>query len=359
MNIVHFDKEKKYIRDFLSLPKSLYTAKDNMEDPDSIKKFLNGTHPLSKYFTLAKFLVYDNGKPVGRFAVTTYPDNDTAYLGFYECTDDDRAAKYLFEQAVSFCREKGYAKIVGPVDGSFWQKYRLKINMFDRLPYTGEPYNKPYYFRQFTDNGFTVAEHYTSNQFRAVDESYRNEKFEERFKEFLSRGYRIESPTEENYDSIIDEVYDMIMHLYSDFPIFKSLTLEDFREIYSSYKLIMNMSMTKIAFYKDKAVGFYISIPDYSNRVYHAGLFSLPKLMKIKKKPSQYVMLYMGVRPEHRGLGKALVYSIMQELEKSRLPSIGALARDGKPTQRYAFDDVTDVYEYVLLEHTLQGGEPQ
>ena len=354
MNIVNFQNEKKYIRDFLSLPKSLYTSKDNMEDEESMKKLLTGNHTLSKYFTLYKFIVYDGCKPAGRFAITEYPGDNTAYLGFYECIDDDEAAKYLFDEGASFCRNKGFGKMVGPVDASFWLKYRLKINRFDMPPYTGEPYNKPYYFRQFTKNGFTVSEHYTSNQFHSIDESYQNEQYEERFKTFLNNGYRIESPTDENYDRIIDEVYDMIMDLYSDFPIFKALSLEDFREIYGSYKRIMNMSMTKIAFYNDKAVGFYISIPDYANRVYHVNLLTLPKIMKIKKSPEQYVMLYMGVRPEHRGLGKALVYSVMRELGKNKLPSIGALARDGKPTQRYVFDEVTGVYEYVLLERTLQ-----
>ena len=246
MEIIQFDKQNKYIRDFLSLPKSLYSSKDNMEDPDGVKKFLLGTHALSKYFKLDKFLIYNGGKPVGRFAVTTYPDDDTAYLGFYECADDDNAAGFLFDEAIKFCREKGYSKIVGPVDGSFWQKYRLKINLFDRPPYTGEPYNKPYYFRQFTDNGFTVSQHYTSNHFHPLDENYRNEKYEKRFREFLQKGYRIESPTDENFDRILDQVYDMIMELYSDFPIFKSLSREDFKELYSSYKLIMNMQLKTI-----------------------------------------------------------------------------------------------------------------
>lgn len=353
MNIVKFDYEKKYIKDFLSFPNMLYTPEDNMEDSEAMRKFLLGTHSLSKYFKLDKFLIYNDSKAVGRFAITTYQNDDTAYLGFYECIDDDGTAKFLFNEAVSFCKKNGYKKIVGPVDGSFWQKYRLKINMFDKLPYTGEPYNKSYYLKQFTDNGFTVSEHYTSNHFRAIDESYGNEKFEERFKTFVDSGYRIESPADEDFSQVIDEVYDMIMNLYSDFPIFKPLSIEDFREIYGSYKLIMNMSMTKIAYYNDKTVGFYISIPDYNNLVYHINLFNFSKIMKIKKSPKQYVMLYMGVRPEHRGLGKALVYSIMQELEKNKLPSIGALARDGKPTQKYALDDVTDVYEYVLLEYLL------
>ena len=353
MEFIQFDREKKYIRDFLSLPKSLYTSKDNMEDPGGVKKFLLGTHPLSNYFKLDKFLIYNGGKPVGRFAVTTYPDDDTAYLGFYECADDDNAARFLFDEAIRFCREKGFSKIVGPVDGSFWQKYRLKINLFDRPPYTGEPYNKPYYFRQFTDNGFTVSEHYTSNHFHPLEENYRNDRYEKRFRQFLQKGYRIESPTDENYDLILDRVYDMIMELYSDFPIFKLLSREDFKEIYSSYKLIMNMSMTKIAFFEDKAVGFFISIPDYGSEVYHAGLFSIPKILKTKKSPKQYVMLYMGVLPEHKGLGITLVYSIMQELSRNGLPSVGALMRDGKLTQHYASEIVTEVYEYVLLEHTL------
>ena len=87
--------------------------------------------------------------------------------------------------------------------------------------------------------------------------------------------------------------------------------------------------------------------------VYHLNPVSLVKILSLKKKPKRYVMLYMGVEPAHQGLGKAIVYAIMKELMTSGLPSIGALARDGKITQKYAFDDVTDVYEYVLLEREI------
>ena len=64
-------------------------------------------------------------------------------------------------------------------------------------------------------------------------------------------------------------------------------------------------------------------------------------------------MLYMGVDSDHTGLGKAIVYSIMKELMKSGLPSIGALARDGKPTQKYVYEEVQGVYEYVLLQKEI------
>lgn len=352
MNCIKADNEKT-INDFLKLPKMLYSSSDNMESPDSVRQLLKGEHPLSGYFGLDAYMIYKDGKPAGRFAITTYPDDDTAYLGFFECINDKDVAKYLFEKAESIAREKKCSSITGPVDASFWLKYRLKINNFDRAPYTGEPYNKDYYYDLFLANGYTVKEHYTSNLYRAIGEDYVNEKFETRYRQFLEQGYRIESPKPEDYEKILEDVYRLITELYSDFPVFKDLSWEAFHSMFMSYKSIMNMSMTKIAYYNDTVVGFYISLPDYGNKVYHLNPLNILRVMRTKKNPKRYVMLYMGVDAQHRGLGKAIVYSIMKELEQNRLPSIGALARDGKVTQTYAAEDIRSVYEYVLLEHPL------
>ena len=64
-------------------------------------------------------------------------------------------------------------------------------------------------------------------------------------------------------------------------------------------------------------------------------------------------MLYMGVENSHQGLGKAIIYSIVEELKKNNLPSIGALAHDGKISQNYAVEKIKDRYEYVLLERSI------
>lgn len=354
MKLIKFDKEDKYIKEFVKLAAKIYDANYNMEDPDTMKKILKEEHPLSKYFTLDKFLVLgDQDKVEGRFCITTYEGDDIAYLGFFECVNDAAVAKFLFDSAYDFCKEKGYAKITGPVDASFWIKYRLKINKFE-APYTGEPYNKDYYFKLFMDNGFEVAEHYTSHAFRSIDEEYSNAKFEEHYKAFLDSGYEIRSPKEEEFSYCIDVVYRLVTDLYSDFPIFKDVKHEDFCEVFKSYKQIMNMNMTKVACYKGEEVGFYVSVPDYGNLVYHTNNpLNIMKILNIKKKPKRYVMLYMGVDQKHRGLGKAIVYSVMKELMASGLPSIGALMRDGKLTQTYATGDITDVYEYVLLERGI------
>ena len=119
--------------------------------------------------------------------------------------------------------------------------------------------------------------------------------------------------------------------------------------------MILNEKMLKFAYYENKMVGFYISLPNYHNYVYHLNNpINLLKIFKLRKYPKDYVMLYMGVDQNHKGLGKAIVESIMQELKKSGLPSIGALARDGKVTQKYVSDLIEEQYEYVLLERKIK-----
>ena len=353
MKCIKFDKEDNYINDFINLPKKLYTKKDNMEDSNTISDILLEKHPLSKYFILNKFLIYKNNEVVGRFIITEYPDDKkTCYIGFFECIDDKKVAKYLFENAYKFAKEKKYKKLIGPVDASFWIKYRLKINKFER-PYTGEPYNLPYYYKLFTDNNYKVCDHYTSQLYEKVDETYSNVKFTEHYDEFIKLGYRIEKPSIKEYDKCIGEVYDLVTNLYSDFPIFKDVGREDFLKLYKSYEKIINMDMVRMAYYKEKAVGFYISIPNYNNIVYHLTPLNVLKILKQRKKPKGYVMLYMGVDQNHKGLGKALVYSIVEELKKNNLPSIGALAHDGKINQNYAKEKINSRYEYVLLERKI------
>ncbi len=354
MKCIEFNFEKEYINEFVNLPKKLYTKNDNMEDEKEMKEILTNNHPLSRYFKLNKFLVYKENKVVARFAITTYPNDNTAYLGFFECINDSKVAKYLFDEAYKFAIKNNYNKIIGPVNASFWIKYRLKINMFDLPPYTGEPYNKDYYLKLFQENNYNIVEHYTSNIYESIDECYTNEKYKLRYKQFINNGYEIISPDINNFDKVLKELYFLITKLYSDFPIYKDLSLEDFFKVFEGYKKIIDTSMVKVAYFKGKMVGFFISVPNYSNKVYHLSLLNLIKILQIKNKPKQYVMLYMGVDSEHTGLGSALVYSIMKELAKSKLTSIGALARDGKITQNYVKDLIKNRYEYVLLEKVVK-----
>ena len=71
MECIKFEYEEKYIKDFIKLATKIYSKDDNMENPDTMKSLLLDKHPLSKYFHLDKFLIYDDKEVVGRFIITT------------------------------------------------------------------------------------------------------------------------------------------------------------------------------------------------------------------------------------------------------------------------------------------------
>jgi len=74
----------------------------------------------------------------------------------------------MFCVAEKLAHENNLTKLIGPVDASFWIKYRLKVNLFDRLPYVSEPYNKDYYLNLFLGSGFVIEERYISNIYKKL-----------------------------------------------------------------------------------------------------------------------------------------------------------------------------------------------
>lgn len=351
--IVFSSNNKKAVKDFLSLPKRLYNKNKLTQNESDELALLCGTHILSRYFTVKPILVYRNGKAVSRAVVTLYPDDNTAYLGFFESENDTAAAKLLFDTANKISLENGKKQIMGPVDCSFWIKYRLKTDCF-YPPYTGEPYNKDYYPKLWEENEFVVFQKYSSNHYSVVDNDNGCEKYAARLEEKLRNGYVIKSPSPNEFDKTLREVYALIIELYSDFPAYKRISEDEFCGLFNYLKSIVNYSMIKMAYFDGKPTGFYISVPNYGNVVY--GKMSLPKIVQIlkqKKKPQSYVMLYMGVDQSHRGLGKSFAEIIRRELKKQAVPSIGALIRHGNCNQDYMEQFRDYKYGYALYSKKL------
>lgn len=350
MKTVIFHKRKSYIKKFIKLPKRLYNKREITTNPKTEEALLEGTHILSHYFETTGFMVLDEKEnALSRCMVTVYLKDSTAYVGFFESVDNMQASQQLFLSVEEFCRNYNLKKIIGPLDSSFWIKYRLKTNHFGS-PYACEPYNKPYYFSMFEKAGFKVSDKYYSNRFCVVDKSYSNEKYKKRLSEMLEKGYYIENIKAQNFDLDIKTIYNLINKLYRSFPTYKEITQEEFIQIFSSLKIVLNFDMVYIAYKEQKPVGFFITMPNYSNDI--CGNMTPAKLIQILHKKNhsrEYVHLYLGVEKEHLGLGTALSEKILEKMKESQTPSIGALIHEGKVTGGYFKELIEKTYEYVLF----------
>ena len=352
--IVRLDENPDYAEEFFALPKRLYSKRELMQNEKEERSLLGGTHLLSHYFEIYGFVAVDkNGTAVSRCTVTVYPDDSTAYLGFFESEDNAEAVKLLFAEAERLAAEKGAENIVGPVDASFWIRYRMKTNRFG-MPYTGEPYNLPYYPDLWRKCGYEEYERYFSNRYIKVENDVGCEKYSDRLTEKLEAGYLIKSVDPKNFDKALKEVYSLMIELYSGFLTYKRITEEEFKALFGYYKSIMKFNMVKMAYFNGRPVGFYISIPDYGNTVYgRLSALDYAKILLTKRKPKGYVMLYMGVDYSHRGLGKAIAEVIRNELKSEGVPSVGALIRRGNCNKDYFSELIEYEYEYILLKKNL------
>lgn len=353
---VCFDpRDKKSVRRFLRFPAKLYTKKQLTQDPAAEKAILRGSHTISHYFSVYPFLVYDEKRSVAaRCILTVYPDSACAYIGFFECIDNSAAARCIFKAAEVKAKKLGCTSLVGPVDASFWIGYRLKTNCFDKLPYTGEPYNLPYYEKFFLKNGFGVSGEYVSNRYGKIPQSFLNKRNVRRLQHFTEKGYSICSLDKATFDKSLREIYRLLISLYSGFQTFSHITEDEFCAMYGSMRFAADFDMVKIAYYNGKAVGFFVTLPNYGNA--SSGRLTLSKLRhicKVKKAPEDYILLYLGAEPEHLGLGKALSECLLREMCKKQAYSVGALIRKGKVTGSYFSSLIEEQYTYALYEKML------
>lgn len=358
MNYRLLDRNERHFEKlFLALPKTLYNKSELTQNDGAERRILRGVHPLSGDFEIKPFLLLDeNENPAARAVLTYYPDSNEAFLGFFECIDDFAACEAIMNAVFVCAKNDGKTKITGPVDASFWIKYRFKTDFFDKLPYALEPYNKDYYPEFWERCGFSICQGYFSNQLRIPTEDDRDAKCQKRFETMTKRGYRVEYPSSENFKDRLREVFELLSRLYSDFPCYTEITWDKFFGMYSSIKSVLNYDMAKLVYKDDKLVGFSISVPNFGNAA--CGKLTPAKLIKIlrtKKNPSEYILIYMGVDSGHLGLGSMIAEAVKRSLEEKRCFAINALILDGKVTGESYYNSslTTDRYHYALFQKVL------
>ena len=302
--IIEFNDQDKYINEFINLSHKLYSEYEIMQNDAELKQLLKNEHILSKYFTLRKFLIYKDNIVVSRATLTFYDNDKNAYFGFWETENDLDAVKFMFENLNKIAKEYGKEKIIGPVNASFWIGYRLKANNFNALPYMGEPYNKEYYYELLKKVGFTEYAIYYTNFYNKPEKNYVNSKASKRFELFKLKGYKLKTLNDfQNIEMVCSIIYDMIIELYKEFPIFKWVSKEDFINLYKNSFKILDSRMQKIYYYNNEPVAFSLVYPNYNNLLVHNMEKNKSAILERKKRSIEYLIAYMGVKRKHARTG--------------------------------------------------------
>ena len=347
---------------FLNLP-----IENNPRNYKEEKSILEGTHPLSKYFEIYPYVVLDNEKsPICRCALTYYDNDSVAYLGFFEAKQDinehvssySQYSKAAVHEMFSAIKEKvakdGKTKIIGPIDASIFINYRFKLNNFEEL-YTGEPTNKTYYPQMWESEGFSICEKYYSYRLRKLKSEDNDEKFERLLERYKSRGFEFVKISSETFSNSIKDIYKLLMDLYSNFPGYKKISEEQFIKLFSSLDSILNYDMTSLAYKDGELYAFCIAVPNYYGETHGSiNFFKMKNILKYKKNPEEYIILYLGASSRTLGLGAAVSQEIKNELYKKQTTSISALIRENNAPNKYYEHMQTNKFEYALYDFIIR-----
>ena len=335
--------------DFLYFPQQIYKKEEWMQSVSEEQAQISGQHPLSSTYTFQAFNGYQDGQMVIRGALIKPHHLEDYYFGYFEAVDDATVMIQFIQKLSDKVRNENGQRIVGPVQGSFWLGYRMKVKGFERTPFTSEPHNPAYYPKLWQEAGFKEIEHYTSNFYRTIPPQYESKKLAKRYQSFVEKGYRFVSPKPEDWPTVSLEVFELLRVLYKDFPLYQEVTAEQFSQIFADLKQVIDFSMVKLAYKDQQLVGFLITLPDYGNLIYQKmNLLNLAKIIYKKWRAKRYIILYLGVDSKHLGLGLAMSYPVFKQVKQRKAEVVAALIHENTVTNRYVTEMQEDSHAYSL-----------
>jgi GNAT superfamily N-acetyltransferase len=319
---------------FIKLPWSLYKDDKHWVPPliFDVRNNLNPKkNPFFKHAEIDLFLAEEDGKLVGRIAAikndnhNKFHNDKSGFFGFFETIDNEEVSDLLLDTACEWCKNKGFDKIIGPVNPSTNDECGLLIDGFDASPVMLTTYNPKHYQTKIESFGFEKAQDLYA--YWISIEVINNEKMMsklERLANMIKTKHNIVT-RKLNLKDLNNEVR-KIEYVYNDAWDmnwgFVPVTTEEFDYMAGSLKAIVDPDLVMFAEIDGKPVGFSLTLPDINQILKKMNGRLLP--FGIFKKIDVLRVLIMGVRHEFQKKGIDSVFYLDAIKEGNRKKIKGA-----------------------------------
>ena len=198
-------------------------------------------------------IAFRGDRPLARAAFGVKEDlvgapGRTGYVGWYEATERE-AGVHLLEDAVRALKGEGVQRIVGPLNGSTWARYRLMLppeapGEADP-PFLTEPRNPPEYTADFLAAGFQPRLEYES---RRVARPTGDPEVEERLLPRLrERGIRVRDLDPDCFDGELRALYDLSIEAFAANPLYSPIDHTAFAAMYQGIRPLLDPRLVRLA----------------------------------------------------------------------------------------------------------------
>lgn len=183
-------------------------------------------------------------------------------IGFFECINNQTAANTLFEKAIDWLKSEQIEAMDGPINfGERDQFWGLLVENFKVFNSYGLNYNPPYYQSLFENFGFlTYFEQYVF--WRTLDRDA-EDIFKSKSQKILQNpDFKVITAEKLEKEQIAAYFLEVYNSAWSGIPGFKEMRLEQAQNVVKSLWPIIDKRIIFFAMMKEKAIGFYINIPE-------------------------------------------------------------------------------------------------
>ena len=324
-------KDSKTIKEFLNLPYKIYQndknwiphLKQDIEkvfNPEQNKAHSNGK--------IIRWILKENNTTIGRVAAfINYEEVTNGGIGFFECTNNQKAATILFDTAKDWLTKQGAELMDGSINfgekNMFWGV--LTENFTDPNSYSMN-YNPPYYNNLFKSYGFKV--YYNQLMYKRDMHTPVRDVFLRKYERIVEdAGFKIENVEGLSLNQIADNFKTVYNAAWGGHDGFKNMHTNTARKIMASLKPIYDPKIMVFVYYKNKPIAFYINIPELNEifKYVNGNLNWLGKLKflyhKWKKTPKTMVGIVFGVdkKFQSKGVEGAMIkWSQLNIVEKTQ-----------------------------------------
>ena len=317
MNIIEVNS-KKDKKDFIQIACSIYKNEKNWIRPldkDINSVFDPKTNKAFRKGDVKRWILKNNNETIGRIAAFYSSKNDKEKLrvggcGFFECIDDEEAAKMLFDTAKNWLEKNGYNSMDGPINfGERDKWWGCLVEGFDIDPNYLQNYGKAYYQKLFENYGFQLL--FRQLTFLKKVRTPLSEKLSLKAERALrDPNYNFKTLEKRNIQKYIRDFTKIYNDAWSKYPGVSKLELSQAKLLFAQLKPILDEKILWFAYHNNDPVGFFISIPEMNQIFKHVNgkldIFGKLKTfyhLKIKKSCKKMVGLVFGIVPKHQGKG--------------------------------------------------------
>jgi hypothetical protein len=326
--------QKKLLGKFIDFPHHLY-AKDPNYVPELFiaqRDLLTpGKHPFYEHSVVKMFLAYDDKIIKGRIAAilnnnhNEFNKTKEGFFGFFDCENNKEISAQLFTTAISWLKEQGVTKVIGPVNPSTNDPVGLLTDGFNRPPMAMMPYNKPYYAGLIEDYNFVKKVDLLAYYLDTKTTDERPVRLHEALIQRLAkRNIVVRTINMKDFKNEAVKLREVYNAAWDNNMGFVPMTEHEFKYLAKDLKMILDPDFCLIAEHEGKVVGFGLAIPDINQilikikkgRLLPTGIF---RLLLEKKKINQVRVLALGVIEGYKKLGiEACFYASIIERAQNK-----------------------------------------